>query len=360
MKEFLLHWIFAFTVCLSVIIPHRISAQNAPNFSSMHIGFNAGYSLLHGHYSEELQDGPFFSINATSPFVRFLEGYFSLAFASHELSGSNGSQLYSLSLNLGPLAKAQLAPHFAIYASPLARFEYLYLKARKLDREENTIKPGFGAETGMLCHITPAINLKAGISFSQIWLSGTPYRSFVFYGSAEYNVFHIVTEDKIRAERAEENLEKIAQAEASFTEGMAKYEKGELYAAKKLFTDAVRLKNTHSEAQAYLDRIDAIEKDYRLGIALLEKKDYFAAILPLERSAKSMKEAKEKLEKTRSALRGQIPDLTRGGIRAYESNDFATCIALMTKITLIDPKNKTAAIYLPRAKHRLEAMKKLK
>jgi len=41
-------------------------------------------------------------------------------------------------------------------------------------------------------------------------------------------------------------------------------------------------------------------------------------------------------------------------------SDYETCIDLMTNVKLIDPKNKTASIYLPRAKQRWEAMKKLK
>jgi tetratricopeptide (TPR) repeat protein len=323
-------------------------------------GLHAGYSMLEGYYADELKDGPFFSVSATSPLSSFFKGFFNAALASHELSGSDGSQLYSFSLNAGPLASVNVARGFSLYAAPFGRLEYLYLKAQKLDREENTAKLGFGAESGFLFAIAPTMNLSAGIHFSQVWLSGTPLRSIAFHAGLQYNMFHIPSSAKIRAERAEEKLSTYSRTQAVYTEGVAFFEKGDTFAAKERFSETIRLKNDHLEAREYLEKISAIEKDYRLGMEHLEKKNVFAAIPPLERAGKFMKAAQQELEKTRTALAPQVLELERKGIRAYEMSNYETCIELMMKVKLIDPQNKTAHIYLPRARQRLEAANKLK
>jgi tetratricopeptide (TPR) repeat protein len=204
------------------------------------------------------------------------------------------------------------------------------------------------------------MNLSAGIRFSQVWLSGTPLQSFAFHAGMEYNVLHIPSTDKIRAERAEEKLGTYSRAHVAYAEGVALFEKGDTFAAKERFTETIRLKDDHLEAREYLEKISVIEKDYRLGMEHLEKKNAFAAIPPLERAGKFVKAAQQELEKTRTALAPQIPEFERKGIHAYEMSNYEACIELMMKVKLIDPQNKTAQIYLPRARQRLEAAKKFK
>lgn len=361
MRRFFSHvLICAFSLILLHSSSPHISAREGDSFQTFDIGLHAGYSMLAGHYADELRDGPYFSLSALTPFSRLLYGSFGLAFASHELSGSDGSQLYSLSLNLGPYFRLALLSAFGVYACPFARLEYLYLKAKKLDREENTVKPGFGGEIGVYYSFSPAIHLQAGCDYSQIWLSDIPFRNLTVHGGITYNIFYLTAEDKIRARRAEEKLTAYSKADALYAEGVKYFEQGDAFAAKSRFAETISLKKNHPGAQSYLEKISDIEKDYRLGMEQLDKKNFFAAIPPLERSAKFIKEAQSELDKTRLSLTPQVPDLQKRGVQAYAMNDYESCIDLMTKVKLIDPRNKTASIYLHRAKQRLEATKKLK
>ncbi len=347
-------------VFLMMFLPHPIIGQISHDASSFDIGINAGYSMISGYYAGELRDGPLISLSAMTPFSHMLHGFFNIAYASHELSGSDGSQLYSVSFNMGPCFRASFFSGFGLYAAPFARLEYLYLKAQKLDREENTVKPGFGGGIGIFYAMGPAIRINAGCDYSQIWLSDIPFRSVSVHAGIAYNIFHLPTEDKIRANRVEEKLTEYSKADALYSEGIKYFEQGNVFSAKEKFIEAIRLNRKHLESQSYLEKISEIEKDYRLGMEQIEKKNFFAAIPPLERAAKSMKQAREELNKTRMLLAPQISDLTKRAVRAYEMNDYKTCIELMTKAKLIDPKNKSASIYLPRAKQRLEAKEKLK
>lgn len=355
----------SFLLILTVFIillfssPRHIVALDTDDLQTLDLGLHAGYSMLTGGYAHELRGGPYLSLSALTPFSKILYGFLNLAVSSHELSGSDGSQLYSVSLNMGPCFRVALLSKFGIDTTPFARLEYLFLKAQKLDREENTVKPGFGAKAGFFYAFSQSITVTAGFEFSQIWLSDTPFRSITMQGGISYNIFYLPSEDKIRASRIEEKLTAYSKADVLYAEGVKYFKQGDVFDAKSKFTETISLNKNHIEAQSYLEKISSIEKEYRLGVDHLEKKNFLAAIPPLERAAKSMKLAQEELDKTRALLSPQIPDLEKQAVSAYEKNDYETCIELMTKVKLIDPKNKTASIYLPRAKQRLEATKKL-
>ncbi len=344
---------------MMILLTHSIFAQNASDTSRFDTGISTGYSMISGYYAEELRNGPFFSFSAINSFSQMLYGFFNIAFSSHELSGSDGSQLYSVSLNMGPCFRASFLSGFGLYATPFARLEYLYLKAQKLDREENTVKPGFGGKAGLYVSLSSALIAQAGCDYSQIWLSGIPFKRITLHAGIAYNIFHLPTQDKIKASRAEEKLAAYSKADALYAEGVKYFEQGDVFSAKDKFIETIHLNKNHLEAQSYLEKITEIEKDYRIGLEYIYKKNYFAAIPPLDRAAKSMNDARKELEKTRILLAPQLSDLEKRGIRAYEMNEYGTCIELMTKVKLIDPKNKTASMYLPRAKQRLAAKEKL-
>ncbi|MCX7679185.1 MAG: hypothetical protein N2316_08185, partial [Spirochaetes bacterium] len=200
----------------------------------------------------------------------------------------------------------------------------------------------------------------AGCEYSHIWLSGIPLRTLAIQIGVSYNIFTIPTEEKVRARRAEEKLGTYLKANERYIEGAKLFEKGEIQSAKSRFLETLTLVHHHPEAELYLNKISEIENEYARGKDLIEKKNFYAAIPHLERAAKFMNHAQKLLQTLRSDLAINIPTLESRGIQAYEKSDYATCIELMHKLQLIDPNNKTVAIYLPRAKKRFEGEKKLK
>ncbi|MGL4369649.1 MAG: hypothetical protein ACRCUT_08255, partial [Spirochaetota bacterium] len=88
--------------------------------------------------------------------------------------------------------------------------------------------------------------------------------------------------------------------------------------------------------------------------------DSYAAISILEKIAPLMADAEKTLVQVRISLAGEVASLEKEGIAAYERKDYKNCIVIMKKVSVIDPENRTAKIYLPRARKRAEALEKLK
>jgi hypothetical protein len=84
------------------------------------------------------------------------------------------------------------------------------------------------------------------------------------------------------------------------------------------------------------------------------------AIPGLADAALFMREAEVELARVRGLLRRDIPTLENAGIACYEKKQYRDCINLMKKILLIDPDNRKAKLYLPRAERRHRAIETLK
>ncbi|MCX7679184.1 MAG: hypothetical protein N2316_08180, partial [Spirochaetes bacterium] len=151
---------FPFLFILPIVLHHiDAGAQHFENTSQFHIGFFSGYSTVHGHYEDELNSGPYISIFSIPPIVNGIDGFFNFSFASHELSASKGSYVYSLAFNAGPLFQYRVGHPLGIFAAPFARIEYLHLKANRINREENTAKVGLGGIVGSYLNIRPAFRI---------------------------------------------------------------------------------------------------------------------------------------------------------------------------------------------------------
>lgn len=359
-KRIVLKNALVFSIYLFVFfIAEHLPASQPENISTLHVGIFSGYAMIYGHYADELNNGFALSIFSLSPLRKILYGFFNISIASHELSHSSGSQMYSLAINAGPSFEFSLIKTAGIFICPFGRIEYLHLKANKLDQEENTLKGGFGCTSGFQFVTSPALMGRIGIEYSHIWLSNISFPRITIFGGISYNVLFLPTETKRRAQIAEGKIRAYLKADDAYKEGLLYFENREIYKAKEKFKEAIALNPKHAASHSFLERIAEIEADYQMGSELLEKKKFFAAILPLQRVAQHMNEAKQKLEVLRTTLAAKIPYFEKSGIEAYEKNDYASCIDFLTKLQLIDPENKTAAIYLPRAKKRLQGTKKL-
>jgi tetratricopeptide (TPR) repeat protein len=202
--------------------------------------------------------------------------------------------------------------------------------------------------------------LRAGVDYSQVWLSGKPFRSFNYFAGATYNVLHLSGGESASRMRERKMLAQYSSIETNYQQGVKEFNDGELLRARQNFKQILDIKSDHLEARSYMEKIVVIESDYRRASELLENKNYYAAIPLLSRSERNMKEARSSLAEIRGKLAPLVPEFERRGIQYYDRNDYENCIDLMTKVQLIDPGNRTAGIYLPRATRRYEALKKLK
>ncbi|MBP7583922.1 MAG: hypothetical protein KBA61_07800 [Spirochaetes bacterium] len=348
-------WFFTAGMCVSTVV----AAAGGDTWSApaLHIGVNAGYSSLSGHYASELNDSLHLGLSLIPFSSRYLLGELDLTYSAYELSGSDGSYLYSTAINAGPLLNLPLSGTFSLYAGLLARGNYFYLDTHNLDRQENTFKPGFSVRAGTFIALPLGLRLRAGIDCSQVWLSGTPFRSYAAHAGISYNLLHI-SSGEYRETR--EKLSVYSQVDLHYNAGVRKFNEGELKDAKESFARVLALKADHADSRSYMDRIVETENEYARAEKHLETRDYFAAIPHLSRAEANMKEARAALADVRAKLAPQVPEMERRGIRAYDAGEYGLCIDLMNRVKLIEPDNKTVRIYLPRAEKRQEALKKLK
>jgi len=185
-------------------------------------------------------------------------------------------------------------------------------------------------------------------------------RAFNTYAGLSYNIFHVSGAEDLRRRETREKIARYSAIESLYAGGVRDFNEGELARAKAGFKSILEMKADHMEARSYMEKIIETEDNYLRASELAEKKNYFAAIPFLARAEKHMKEARKDLADIRSRLAPLVPDMERRGVGAYDRNDYETCIDLMNKVQLIDPSNRTARIYLPRAIRRDEALKKLK
>lgn len=358
---FLKACIIAAAVLLCAATAGRAHALGvSPGTPSLHLGVNAGYSSLSGHYGSELDNSVYLGLSFI-PFVsRYIFGEMDITYSAYELSGSEGSNLYSTAINAGPLFNLPLFGMMSLYAGILARGNYFYLDTHNLDRQENTFKPGFSARAGMFITLPLGLHLRAGADYSQVWLSGTPFRTLNTYAGISYNLLHVSSADDRLRKETQEKLSRYSQIDIHYSAGVKAFNEGELKSAKENFGRVLSLKNDHPDSRSYMDRIIEMENDYARASELLEKKNYYAAIPYLVKAESNMKEARSELADVRARLAPLVPDMERRGILAYDRNDYELCIDLMNKVKLIDPGNSKVRIYLPRASKRLEALKMLK
>ncbi len=352
-----LHIFMAIAIALLAAVQSRGEETGSP---SMHLGIGAGYSSVKGHYNSELEDSSYLSLSVIPIASRYLCAEADITYSAYELSESQGSSLYSVGLNAGPLLTVTVFGAFTLYAGALARGNYLYLRAHNLDIEENALKPGFSLRGGVFFPLPHGLRLRAGVDYSGVWLSGEPMMSLSAFGGITYNIFHISSGERTRRSEVKETLERYSNIERYYAEGVKGFNEGELKSAKESFTRVLELKGDHIDARGYLERINESEGDYSRALEQIDKKNYYAAIPLLARAEKNMKDARRSLADLRAKLTPLVPDFERRGIQAYDRNNYDMCIDLMGKVQLIDPGNRTAQIYLPRAAKRREALEKLK
>lgn len=249
------------------------------------------------------------------------------------------------------------------YAVPYSGidFQELYIQfhADILDKDESSFKPGTLLKAGVFIPLHKNISLRVGINhtiteISDKWLHSS---SFAVSGIFRYpDGIWIVGHEKQKAADFvyKENTDVI------YHEGVVKANTGEAEQAEISFKRVLEIDSSHTEAKEMLQKIGTAKEHYRKASELIKEQKYFDAIAPLEKSIPYIKTASSELNLVRAKLLGEVPALERHGIEAYEKKEYDRCISIMNRIRTIDPENTTAALYLPRAVRRKEAIERLK
>ncbi|HNV47702.1 MAG TPA: hypothetical protein PLE73_07965 [Spirochaetota bacterium] len=311
-------------------------------------GVKGGYSQVIGHYADFVHGaggggvfvmpyiGSFFMIEAD------------LSYASYALARERGSSLNLASGGIGPLFYVQPFSFLQIYVGASITGNYFALNASRERGEQESMKAGFAGKFGFIFPFRNGLAARIGCEYAQAFQSGNAFAAVNYYGGVAYGVSFW------NAPPA------VSEAETAFAKGQREFKEGRFDEAKRSFAKTRSLDGSHAGAKQHLDTIERLERQYATARDLIAKHRFYEAIPVLDDIAAEYPAAREDLAKARAQLAGEIPTLARQGIAAYERQDYRTCIALMQRIILIDPKNETANIYLPRARKRLEALERLR
>lgn len=350
------------TMFLLLILPDRIFAQE---LGDILLGAKSGYTKPQGHYAAQLQDSFFFEL-FTAPLVKkFFMAEFGLSYVRYPLSESRNSYLNSLSLNAGPLFHLPIIPMLHIYLGISFELTYFQLLAREVQKEENTMKPGFAFKSGLLFPLSSFFAFRLGYQFNQNQLSGSAFSNHNFYGAVFYSFYFEKKSSLQKLPLPPLNPERKPKFENLYIDELYKkalfeFKNRNYQDARKIFEKILSLNNSHEASKNQLDIIKSFYKQYDQGLALIQKKEFFAAIPLLEKSGFYLAEAMVKLAEIRRELKKNNPGLLAAGIAAYEIKECEKSMNLLEKVLLMAPANNRAIIYFQKAVRCFKAMQKLK
>lgn len=313
---------------MGILIAGLILAVQQPLAAwDFELGPRVGYSHVIGNYGPVYQGTWLLGFSA-SPYVsRYWRVEIDGTYASHPIARGalfSESRLTALSLAAGVVATVPVARYLQIEAGLLADGRYLEQRTGLTNTRQWTLKPAMLVKAGVVIPFSWGIMIRGGVEYTLHELSGKlfsglSYTAGVSFGYAQYRetVKNRETRrdrDKTAEEVTTQNREKLMRART----------------------------------------------DYQQGLALVRQGNPYEAIPLLDAAAPLLPEAQKELDRVRGELRRELPLLEQRGIEAYEGREYEKCIAIMKRIRLIDPENRTAALYLPRATKRFEALQRLK
>jgi tetratricopeptide (TPR) repeat protein len=305
------------------------------------LGVQGGYSIFQGHYKSMFIGSYSLGISAlyAKPFlVKYLAGEIEFAYARYPVKEGGGSFMQMWSVNIGQCS-------------------YLYLHTSRYDRNEKSIKPGLLVKAGAFFPIKLGVKLRIGVEYTLHYLSDIPLHALNFIGGVYYNF-----NPSERFPAPVKTMDTASQAAWFLTLGDQALQKGDVQEAKANYARILTIDPNNGEAREKLDDIRSAESDYAKAGKLIEEKQYYEALPLLERAGKYLPSARQDQERVRNILAesGEIALLEQKGIELYEKGDYRGCIAVMRRLLLVDPGNRTGLIYLPRAIKRQEALERLR
>jgi len=357
MKNIKLHLVIPVAIFITAIfISFSTRAISSPFYwQDGHLDLSPGYTMPIGEWADEFKPG--FGINLGYSFpTSFLNNK---VFVIQELSYSrwaftynnnSTANIYSYSLlpaiyfpysfTTGKI----VAPFFAVGG----QFSDLNLVEKQISKNDQYFGLFLKARTGILLDITSNLRIKL-----QADISSYPYISNELnYLGTSLGISYRFTAP---AEIQNANAKKIIALhnEAAIAEKTKDWIK-----LQELVTEILALDPRDDQARNYQIEIQD-EGIYQTALQTINTKGELQAIPLLEKIAQRYQPAQQQLISIRNKLKNKIPEWRKAGVQAYEKRNYQLCIQLMKQILLVDPEEKTAEIYLPRAEKRLQALEKL-
>lgn len=325
---------------------------NASYMSRVIWGIGSGPVFETGTLRDELATGVNLHLSTWWPLPGKFQDFFivsSFGWDHFPLADSSESALYSIYINAGFGYRYYFSRYFQPFGALGIHGSFLHVDARRLNEEENSFKPGLTVEAGIMSEIYYGFGLNIGLTGKFEPVSSSLYSPLTFKISATYRYGTMHT-DRNGSRQAINLSEEIARVNNALKEkDIAKAEKlaGKLY---RKFPD-------EKEVQTLNREVSSIRENYKKGKSLYAGGKYLEALPFLSKSSLYYDDALEKADDIRKQYSGRIKNWERQGVRAYEQRKYDACIAIMKRILQVEPKNRIAGIYLPRARKRKQALK---
>jgi len=323
-------------------------------YNGLTITASTGPSYTMGFFRDYLKPGISANIG-TLYSLPFFGGntYFKSGFSYHsyELETNRDSLLRQGDFNVGGMISYPLLPFILVDAGFGFHGIYSDLNTEYTNNHETAFKPGISVSGGAMAYLGRGIGLFVDADYMVSELSDEYFRSVSICAGVTYN-YNDYKNDI-------ENLQNADKKIKLFDQGNSEFRKKNFDEAKRLFSELYNMDRKYPGLDYYMKRMEEIEQNYKSAEASIEKKNYIKAITFLESCSPYIKECELKLFQQRKNLKVNVPAWEKEGIRYYDEKQYKECINIMERILIVDPENRNANIYLPRAVKRNKAIESL-
>ncbi|MBP9043031.1 MAG: hypothetical protein BWY23_02133 [Spirochaetes bacterium ADurb.Bin218] len=343
------------TIAFAAIIffYNQYKSHGAEYFTKATILAGTGPSFVSGFYEDYFKTGwkSHFGILYNPDFSKYFFIQPSFAYSSYEMDASSQSILREWDFSIAGLLGYYILP-FSIVTAGLSFHEsYDILTTYNTNRKETAFKPAVSAQVSALVYLGRGIGLFTQCDLKRREISEKKFDTISITFGATYNYYDYMEDIETRS-NSEKKIELFGKAQEELK--AKNFEN-----AKKLFLELQGIDSDYPGLDYQLKRITEIEEYYNLAKKHLSSKSYSKSIRNLEYCAPYIKECETQLLSLRQSLRIYISQWEKQGIALYEKQQYQGCIELMEQILAVDPGNKIANIYLPRAIKRKKAIESL-
>ncbi len=331
-------------------------SRSIPYIQNVIWGISGGSLMELGSFKDEINPGFNLVFNSYWP-ITFLDENLFFVFNSgwdnYTLSNSKNSYLMSVYIEGGMAYRLFINKYFQPFAGLLIHGAYMYVDAEHIEEKGDTYKPGVGIEAGIFSEIFYGFGIKLSVKQKFLPLSDKLYSPFSIEAGATFRYAGFSEALSERGKSRKTSLEEMAYNAA------AELDEGNLQKAEKIVARILKKKPEHPAAGSLNRKIESIKLNFEEGKKLYGRKKYLDSLPYLDQTALYYKESAKIVTEIRNRFNNKIPAWERNGVRAYEKQEYDTCITIMRRILLIQPGNSIAKIYLPRAIKRKKALENL-
>ncbi len=337
-------------------------AQKAPDIIP---GIRLFSGITLGYYQNYLGNAMGLAFDFTVPVPLLTPGFLNTEFLYSRtgLVSSNASHLDSTAFGFSYLPAWSPGFNVDFYAGPGFRMHYAVLTADRRVTVERAMLPAAILKTGLFTSLSAGLGARMELEYEYTELSQVARHQINTSAGVTYNYaghMRLVEnrESRMELEKGTGNPPAASRVAELYSDGEHAYNKGDLDKAQFSFDEVLSLSPGHEGAKNYLSLISA-RKIYDTARSDIANKNYFSAIVSLEKASKVYTPAAYDLKQLRWKMSSMIPSLEKDATKAYESQNYKRSIDVFSRVRLIDPENETAALYIPRAQQRLKALSTL-